>query len=152
MYIVYFFGIWHENQSRVVRTTNNIIRSIQYSTWVSFFIRENMSESLTLSIAENKLNELNKNIVEIKKKIQLSGNNSNRTKHFSLIYIALDNPSMSQHCKTATKLQSRTLPLYRIFTSTVLFSYGKCVLANLKLTFFTIFSNFKIKIKEIYSF
>ncbi|KMQ91482.1 putative coiled-coil domain-containing protein 151 [Lasius niger] len=31
-----------------------------------------MSEPLTLSVAENKLNELNKNIVEIKKKIQLS--------------------------------------------------------------------------------
>ncbi|XP_070157234.1 outer dynein arm-docking complex subunit 3 [Polyergus mexicanus] len=62
----------NENQNRVVRTTNNIIRSIQYSTWVSFFIRENMSEFLTLSVAENKLNELNKNIVEIKKKIQLS--------------------------------------------------------------------------------
>lgn len=42
--------------------------------WTPFLIRENMSEHLTLSIAENKLNELNKKIVEIKKKIQLSGN------------------------------------------------------------------------------
>ncbi|XP_036150956.1 uncharacterized protein LOC105839820 [Monomorium pharaonis] len=61
-----------ENQIRVVRTTNDIIRSIQCSTWTPFLIYENMSEHLTPSTAENKLNELNKKIVEIKKKIQLS--------------------------------------------------------------------------------
>lgn len=50
-----------------------------------------MSEPLTLSTAENKLNELNKNIVEIKKKVQLSGNDSNCIKYFSFIYIIPDN-------------------------------------------------------------
>lgn len=71
---------------------DGIIRSIQCSTWTPFLIREIMSEHLILSAAENKLNELNKKIVEIKKKIQLSGNGSNCTKHPLLIYIVPDNP------------------------------------------------------------
>jgi len=61
-----------------------------------------MSEPLTLSTAENKLNELNKNIVEIKKKVQLSGNDSNCIKYFSFIYIISDK-STNRHY---TRLQS----------------------------------------------
>lgn len=84
----------------VVRTTYSIIKSIRCSTWTPFLIRENMSEHLTLSVAENKLNELNKKIIEIKKKIQLSGNGSNCTKQPSLIYTVPDNPAQIN----ATKL------------------------------------------------
>lgn len=94
------------NQIQVARTTNSIIKSIRCSTWIPFFIRENMSEHLTLSAAENKLNELNKKIVEIKKKIQLSGNGSNHTKHPSLIYTVPDNLP-SQCCKTTLRQSCR---------------------------------------------
>lgn len=113
------FDIRYQNQCCVVQTTN-IIRSIRYSTWISFFIRENMSEPLTLSTAENKLNELNKNIVEIKKKVQLSGNDSNCIKYFSFIYITSDNNpwvDTIQGCKARIKSY-----LYRAsYFSTVLF-------------------------------
>ncbi|KYM96935.1 hypothetical protein ALC62_12405 [Cyphomyrmex costatus] len=54
------------------RPDDGIIRSIRCSMWTLFLIREIMSELLVLSTIENKLNELNKKIVEIKKKIQLS--------------------------------------------------------------------------------
>lgn len=120
-----------KKQIRVVQTTNGIIRSIRCCTWTSFPIRENMSERLTESIAENKLNELNKKIVEIKKKIQLSGNGSNRTKHPSLIYTVSDNPpQVSMLLNAVTKLQSQILFLYRMYNFFVLLhndkSFAKC--------------------------
>lgn len=106
-----------------------------------------MSEPLTLSVAENKLNELNKNIVEIKKKIQLSGNNS---KHSSLIYIAPDDdytsPVNTARPQQNYRVKSYTYTGYLSPTFTVLFVNDKYVLANSKLIFFfTIFSNLKQK-------
>lgn len=96
-----------ENQIRVVWATNSIIRSIQCFTWAPFLIYENMSEHMSVSATENKLNELNKKIVEIKKKIQLSGNCSNRIKHPFLIYTVPDNPPWIQCCKTALQQSCR---------------------------------------------
>jgi len=53
-----------------------------------------MSEPLVPSGTENKLNELNKKIVEIKKKIQLSGNTAEIAQNIlHLIYTVLDEPS-----------------------------------------------------------
>jgi predicted ribosome quality control (RQC) complex YloA/Tae2 family protein len=50
-----------------------------------------MSEPLLPSSTENKLNELNKKIVEIKKKIQLSGNTAQIAQNIlHLIYTVLD--------------------------------------------------------------
>ncbi len=63
---------------------DGIIKSIRCSMWTPFLIREIMSEHLILSATENKLNELNKKIVEIKKKIQLSGNGSYKTSFANL--------------------------------------------------------------------
>jgi len=52
-----------------------------------------MSEPLVPSSTENKLNELNKKIVEIKKKIQLSGNAAQIAQNIlHLIYTVLDKP------------------------------------------------------------
>lgn len=85
------------------------------STWTPLHISENMSEPL--SVTENKLNELNKKIVEIKKKIQLSGNGSNCTKHPSLIYTVLNEVytrvNAAVHC-AVTEL--RTQILYKAYT------------------------------------
>lgn len=105
----------------------------------TLFIRENMSEHLTLSAAENKLNELNKKIVEIKKKIQLSGNGSNHTKHPSLIYTVPDNLPQAQCCKTTLQSCRVRSCAYTGCTASIASLYRERVTFYQKLQFFSFF-------------